>query len=175
MKCAAQDADSLHQIERFVRFRANRLPADGGETRGSAVTDGGPKALVLHWDRRRNVPLAEPRMRDPIPSIADEADLPQLVARAKAGETTALDALCRRCYDDILRQFQMWLPSEAEDLTQKLFMDLPRKLAGYEESGRFRAWLRAVAYNHFRTARRSEIRPDSSSTPKPSSRVHRPT
>jgi RNA polymerase sigma-70 factor (ECF subfamily) len=89
---------------------------------------------------------------------ADEPDLAALVARAKTGDAAALDQLCRRCYDDVLWHFSAWTPAEAEDLTQKLFAGLDRKLAGYEESGRFRAWLRGVAYHMFLTARRAEQR-----------------
>ncbi|MGH7466578.1 MAG: RNA polymerase sigma factor [Longimicrobiales bacterium] len=92
------------------------------------------------------------------PPHGDEPDLAALVAGARGGDAAALDQLCRRCYDDVLWHFTAWLPAQAEDLTQKLFAGLARKLDGYEESGRFRAWLRGVAYNMYRTQRRSEHR-----------------
>jgi RNA polymerase sigma-70 factor (ECF subfamily) len=92
------------------------------------------------------------------PAHGDEPDLAGLVARAKNGDAAAFDQLCRRCYDDVLWHFTAWMPGQAEDLTQKLFAGLAPKLDGYEESGRFRAWLRGVAYNMYRTQRRSEHR-----------------
>jgi RNA polymerase sigma-70 factor (ECF subfamily) len=51
-----------------------------------------------------------------------------------------------------------YAPEVAEDLTQQLFINLPRSLRGYHESGRFPAWLRTVAYNLYRTWFRSAIR-----------------
>lgn len=87
-----------------------------------------------------------------------DQDLASLVAAAKEGDRAALDEVCARCYDQVLFYFQQRIPAQAEDLTQRLFAELPRKLAGYTESGRFRAWLQGVAYNMFLTQNRSNQR-----------------
>jgi len=91
-------------------------------------------------------------------SHGDCEDLVPLVAGAKDGDVDALDRLCECCYDQVLRYFQQRIPAEAEDLTQRLFASLPRKLEGYLESGRFRAWLQGVAYHMFLTQNRSNRR-----------------
>ena len=85
-------------------------------------------------------------------------DLPLLVAKTKEGDAEALDRLCECCYDQVLLYFRQRIPAQAEDLTQRLFADLPRKLEGYRESGRFRAWLQGVAYHMFLTQNRSNRR-----------------
>lgn len=90
--------------------------------------------------------------------MSDHPDLAPLVAAAKAGDRSALSELCDRCYEDVLRYFSERIPAHAEDLTQKLFAGLDRKLAGYQESGRFRAWLRGVAYHMFLTQLRTDRR-----------------
>jgi len=83
------------------------------------------------------------------------SELSDLVAKAKKGDEAALNRLCTQCYDEILEFFRQRIPAHAEDLTQLLFAELPSKLEGYQESGRFRAWLRGVAYNMFLTKARS--------------------
>lgn len=85
-------------------------------------------------------------------------DLASLVAKSRGGDAQALDRLCECCYEQVLHYFQRRLPAQAEDMTQRLFADLPRKLNGYSESGRFRAWLKGVAYNMFLTQERSNRR-----------------
>lgn len=93
------------------------------------------------------------------PAARDEAsDIAALVAAAKRGDRDALDYLCAQFYDDILHYFTERIPAHAEDLTQKLFASLDRKLDGYRESGRFHAWLRSVAYHMFLTQLRSDRR-----------------
>jgi RNA polymerase sigma factor (sigma-70 family) len=97
-------------------------------------------------------------MVDATPARLDECDLALLVARAKDGDAAALERLCALCYDEILEYFRQHIPEHAEDLTQKLFAGLDRKLDGYVESGRFRAWLRGVAYHLFLTQLRFDRR-----------------
>jgi RNA polymerase sigma-70 factor (ECF subfamily) len=84
-----------------------------------------------------------------------EAYLADLVVRARSGDAAALNELCKGCYS-IVRDFLNYLmPEQAEDLTQEVFASLHRRLAGYEESGRFIPWLQSVAFNLFRTQNRS--------------------
>jgi RNA polymerase sigma factor (sigma-70 family) len=84
-----------------------------------------------------------------------EAYLADLVVRARSGDAAALNELCKGCYS-IVRDFLNYLiPEQAEDLTQEVFASLSRRLAGYEESGRFIPWLQSVAFNLFRTQNRA--------------------
>jgi RNA polymerase sigma factor (sigma-70 family) len=89
------------------------------------------------------------------PSGVGERGLAELVAAARTGDETALSVLCQRCYFHIHHFLEQLAPAEADDVTQEVFADLGAKLKGYRESGKFLAWLRSVAYNRFRTRRRS--------------------
>jgi RNA polymerase sigma-70 factor (ECF subfamily) len=81
-----------------------------------------------------------------------------LVARAKAGDREAVGELTSRFRPEVEHFLARLAPGASEDLAQKVFINLSRSLRGYEESDRFAAWLRTVAYNTFRTWSRSEIR-----------------
>jgi len=91
-------------------------------------------------------------------SILSDLELAPVVARAKAGDDAALDDLCRRCYSVVYDFLAYLMPAEAEDLTQEVFANLGHRLRGYEETGRFTAWLRSVAFNLFRTRNRTQHR-----------------
>ena len=78
-----------------------------------------------------------------------DQDLIRLAAAAKAGDKAALGTIYECCRPTILRFFQRLLPSEAEDLTQKLFLALEPSLRTYHEEGRFHGWLRTIAYRIF--------------------------
>src|SRR5689334_705271 len=91
-------------------------------------------------------------------SILSDLELAPVVARAKAGDDAALDDLCRRCYSVVYDFLVYLMPAEAEDLTQEVFANLGHRLRGYEETGRFTAWLRSVAFNLFRTRNRAQHR-----------------
>lgn len=100
-----------------------------------------------------------------MPLGASTIDLPRVVAQAQAGQPEALDTLARHFWDDV-HEFltrQRYLArsdaaAEAADLTQQVFLKLPRVLDGYAEDGHFPAWLRRVAEFEHRTHLRSLIR-----------------
>ncbi len=92
-------------------------------------------------------------------------DVPELVARAKAGEHRAINQLTTLFWDEIKEGLERrWYPprydpsAEAEDLTQKTFIKLGEALEGYAESGRFRGWLHRVAFHMYKTRLRSVLR-----------------
>ena len=74
---------------------------------------------------------------------------PDLLARARAGEQTALSALYRslspRVYSLGLRMLQN--PAEAEEVLQDTFVEAFRKLQQYRGDAPFWYWLRQVAVN----------------------------
>lgn len=100
-------------------------------------------------------PQAETSRAPAFPSGLGETGLAEMVAAARAGDDSALAALCDRCYFHIHDFLERLKPEEADDLTQEVFADLKGKLRGYQETGRFLPWLRSVAYNRFRTRNRS--------------------
>jgi RNA polymerase sigma factor (sigma-70 family) len=87
--------------------------------------------------------------------LTSDADLPALVSRARGGDPIALGEIAVRCQPAVLAFLERLDPAEAEDLAQEVFAGLEARLAGYEESGRFPAWLRSVAFNLYRTRNRS--------------------
>ena len=87
-----------------------------------------------------------------------DGEVPPLVERARKGDPGAIGQLAQLYREDVKQHLSRFAPESAEDLAQEVFMNLARSLEGYEESGRFREWLRAVAYNRYRTWLRSEVR-----------------
>jgi RNA polymerase sigma-70 factor (ECF subfamily) len=88
----------------------------------------------------------------------DNAELARLAVAARAGDAAALGRIYECCKDDMLLFFRKWIPGEAEDLTQSLFLNLHASLERYHEQGRFRAWLHGVAMNMVRMALRNKNR-----------------
>ncbi len=76
-----------------------------------------------------------------------------LVQRAKQGDRAALDALCQREWKPVYAIAYRALRnvSEAQDLTQEVFLRALRSLPRYEETGApFRAYLATIARNLIR-------------------------
>ena len=70
-----------------------------------------------------------------------------LVARARGGDTQALGELFRR-YGDQVYEVAIRVTgsaSDAEDVTQDVFVGLPEALGGYDARGELGAWIRRVA------------------------------
>jgi len=84
-------------------------------------------------------------------------DLPGLVARAKAGDQAAVGELADRFWVEIRDYLRPLAGDAADDVAQQVFLELPRVLKGYEESNRFRAWLRSVAFNKYREWKRKAV------------------
>lgn len=75
---------------------------------------------------------------------ADDSDV--LLESARAGSREALGALYRRHADDVFTTAYRITGSreDAEDVTQDVFLGLPRALSAYREQGRFPGWLQRV-------------------------------
>jgi RNA polymerase sigma factor (sigma-70 family) len=74
----------------------------------------------------------------------------ELIARARAGDTTAWGDLYREYAPAIFRFCRRAMPTreDAEDATMEIFMKLRDKLSQYDQSRSFTAWLYKVAANH---------------------------
>ncbi|HEY2118318.1 MAG TPA: sigma-70 family RNA polymerase sigma factor [Candidatus Acidoferrum sp.] len=74
----------------------------------------------------------------------------ELIARARAGDTTAWGDLYREYAPAIFRFCRRAMPTreDAEDATMEIFMKLRDKLSQYDQSRSFTAWLYRVAANH---------------------------
>src|SRR6202790_5842276 len=90
-------------------------------------------------------------------------DLTELVTRAQAGYADAWGELYRDFAPAIFRFCRRALPTreDAEDATMEVFMKLRDKLAQYDRTRSFSAWLYRVAANHcWDILRRRKIRQD---------------
>jgi len=85
--------------------------------------------------------------RDSVPGITEPKDL---IARARAGDTQAWGDLYRDYAPAIFRFCRRAMPTreDAEDATMEIFMKLREKLAQFDPSRSFTAWLYKVAANH---------------------------
>jgi RNA polymerase sigma-70 factor (ECF subfamily) len=90
-------------------------------------------------------------------------DISQVVHRARAGSSEAWGELYRQFGPAIFRFCRRALPTreDAEDATAEIFMKLRDKLAQYDSSRPFSAWLYKVAANHcWDLLRRRRVRQD---------------
>jgi len=86
----------------------------------------------------------------------DEPDL-DLIARATAGDATALETLLRRHQPWIfnLALYMLQVRADAEDATQEILLKVTTALASFRGISSFRTWVRRVAVNHVLDRRRS--------------------
>lgn len=84
--------------------------------------------------------------------MMDVAPLDELIARAKAREAAAFDALVERYASRLYGYFYRLTGrrADAEDLLQDLFVRLVRMIGQYEHDGRFESWLFRIATNLLR-------------------------
>ncbi len=98
-----------------------------------------------------NTPLAENDQQD--------QDDQGLVARARAGDRPALEALIGRhqpwIYNVAVRM--LGHPEDAEDATQEILIKALTHLATFEGRSRFRTWLYRIAVNHLLNAKRGRL------------------
>ena len=82
-----------------------------------------------------------------VPGITEPKDL---IVRARAGDTQAWGDLYRDYAPAIFRFCRRAMPTkeDAEDATMEIFMKLREKLAQFDPSRSFTAWLYKVAANH---------------------------
>lgn len=85
---------------------------------------------------------------------------PELVARARAGDTDALEALTTRVYPRVRRWCLVHTgdPVDADDLTQDVLVQILRKLPGFRGDSRFTTWLYTVARHAAVDAHRARAR-----------------
>ena len=82
----------------------------------------------------------------------------ELIAGAQKGSVPHFGELYRRYYQVVVDHLKPMAGSDAEDIAQVTFIRLQTKLEQYQERGAFEAWLKGVAYNVYRTYRRSADR-----------------
>jgi RNA polymerase sigma-70 factor (ECF subfamily) len=96
-------------------------------------------------------------------SAPGKAEPTEAVARARAGDADAWGELYREFAPAMFRFCRRALPTreDAEDATMEIFMKLRDKLAQYDDTRSFGAWLYKVAANHcWDQLRRRKIRQD---------------
>jgi RNA polymerase sigma-70 factor (ECF subfamily) len=87
----------------------------------------------------------------------------ELIVRARTGDTQAWGDLYREYAPAIFRFCRRAMPTreDAEDATMEIFIKLRDKLAQYDQSRSFTAWLYKVAANHcWDMLRRRRVRQD---------------
>jgi RNA polymerase sigma factor (sigma-70 family) len=84
-----------------------------------------------------------------------------LVARAQAGDRSALEALIGRhqawIYNIAVRM--LGHPQDAEDATQEILIKALTRLSSFEGRSRFRTWLYRIAVNHVLNMKRGRLEP----------------
>ena len=96
-------------------------------------------------------------------SVPGKTEPTDLIAQARAGDTQAWGDLYREYAPAIFRFCRRAMPTreDAEDATMEIFMKLRDKLAQYDQSRSFTAWLYKVAANHcWDMLRRRRVRQD---------------
>ncbi len=82
----------------------------------------------------------------------------ELVPLAQLGNREALEALVSRhqswIYNVVLRM--VYLPQDAEDITQEILIKLLTKLSTFEQRSSFRTWLYRIAVNHVLNMKRTK-------------------
>ena len=81
----------------------------------------------------------------------------ELVAQIRGGSRDALETLLRRHQSWIynLVQRMVYLPQDAEDITQEILIKVMTKLSTFEGRSSFRTWLYRIVVNHVLNMKRS--------------------
>src|SRR4030095_15955387 len=81
----------------------------------------------------------------------------ELVAQIRGGSREALEMLLRRHQAWIynLVQRMVYLPQDAEDITQEILIKVMTKLSTFEGRSSFRTWLYRIVVNHVLNMKRS--------------------
>lgn len=93
---------------------------------------------------------------DTEPAATPASDGPDLIGRARSGDSEAFDELCREHGDRLLRQ-ALALSGDvgaAEDLVQETFVEAWRSLPRYHGGCRFFTWLCSILIHRHRNLRR---------------------
>jgi len=94
---------------------------------------------------------------NPLADATEADEDAALVARAQGGSREALEALVQRhqswIYNVALRM--VYLPQDAEDVTQEILIKLITKLSTFENRSAFRTWLYRIVVNHVLNMKRT--------------------
>jgi RNA polymerase sigma-70 factor (ECF subfamily) len=91
-------------------------------------------------------------------TIETATQLVALVERAKGGNRAAFAQLADRFHEDIFRMvyYRVRSRSDAEDITQDVFLKAFQKISGIQEPAKFRAWLFSITLNRIRDFQRKK-------------------
>jgi len=91
-------------------------------------------------------------------TIETAAQLVALVERARDGNRASLAQLADRFQEDIFRMvyYRVRSRTDAEDITQDVFLKAFQKISGIQEPAKFRAWLFSITLNRIRDFQRKK-------------------
>jgi RNA polymerase sigma-70 factor (ECF subfamily) len=92
-------------------------------------------------------------------TASETADpLSLLVEQAKAGNRSAFAQLADRFHEDIFRMvyYRIRSRTDAEDITQDVFLKVFQKISGIKEPAKFRGWLFSITLNRIRDFQRKK-------------------
>lgn len=92
-------------------------------------------------------------------TASETADpLSLLVEQAKAGNRSAFAQLADRFQEDIFRMvyYRVRSRTDAEDITQDVFLKVFQKISGIKETAKFRGWLFSITLNRIRDFQRKK-------------------
>jgi len=104
----------------------------------------------------------EPRSQAPAERIANDPDLPELIARCQAGDQSAFATLYERYAPALYRLAYsvLLVEQDAEDVLQESLVYAFRNLNRYDPArGAFRTWLYTITISRCRNARRRKWLP----------------
>ena len=78
--------------------------------------------------------------------------LVSLVEQARDGKRSAFAQLADQFHEDIFRTvfYRVRSPSDAEDITQDVFLKAYQKISGIKDASKFRGWLFSIALNRIK-------------------------
>lgn len=91
-------------------------------------------------------------------TIETATQLVALVERARGGNRAAFAQLADRFHKDIFRMvyYRVRSRTDAEDITQDVFLKAFQKISGIQEPAKFRAWLFSITLNRIRDFQRKK-------------------
>jgi len=91
-------------------------------------------------------------------TIETATQLVALVERARGGNRAAFAQLADRFHEDIFRMvyYRVRSRTDAEDITQDVFLKAFQKISGIQEPAKFRAWLFSITLNRIRDFQRKK-------------------
>ena len=84
--------------------------------------------------------------------------LASIVEQARGGNRAAFAQLADRFHEDIFRMvyYRVRSRTDAEDITQDVFLKAVQKISGIKESAKFRGWLFSITLNRIRDFQRKK-------------------